>query len=107
MKLSLVIDPRAGDEIQAHHDWWAEHRSAAQAGRWYDRLSKVLVRTNRVVQHPANPESSYHPFEIRELLFGLGRRPSHRVLFTIRPDCVYILSVRHVSQEPLGPDDLP
>ena len=91
MKLPVVISPRADDEIQANHDWWAEHRSAAQAGRWYDRLSKVLSElSDSFGIRPIAPESSSQPFEVRELLFGLGRRPSHRVLFTIRADCVYI-----------------
>jgi hypothetical protein len=53
------------------------------------------------------PENSDYPVELRQMHFGLGRRASHRVIFTIRPDSVYVLSVRHVSQAPLGPDDLP
>jgi hypothetical protein len=51
-------------------------------------------------------ENEGMPFETRQLLFGLSRRPTHRVLFTIRPECVYVLAVLHVAQDLIGPDDL-
>jgi hypothetical protein len=53
------------------------------------------------------PENDDFSEEVRQMSFGLGRRPSHRVLFTVRRHEVYIFSVRHAAQEQLTPDDLP
>jgi hypothetical protein len=43
--------------------------------------------------------------EIRELHFGLGSHPTHRALFTIRPDIVVVLTIRHVAQADLSGDE--
>jgi hypothetical protein len=51
-------------------------------------------------------ENKVFPFEVRELHYGLGSRPTHRALFTIRPDKVYIFLVRRVAQAPASLDDL-
>ena len=46
-------------------------------------------------------------FPVRELLYGLGKRNSHRILYTIRSDTVvYLLAIRHVSQNDLTFEDL-
>jgi len=44
--------------------------------------------------------------ELRQLLFGVGRSATHRILFAIEKQAVYILRVRHISQQDLGEDDL-
>jgi plasmid stabilization system protein ParE len=108
MDKPVVISDRAAEEIQAAYDWWAEYRSLEQAVRWYNGILDHIegLALNPIRCAKAN-ESSRFPFEVRESHFGLGRRASHRILFTIRPECIYIMAVRHVSQAPLGPDDLP
>jgi plasmid stabilization system protein ParE len=107
MKLPVAVSRQAEDDIQRAYDWWAEHRSAAQAARWYDGLTAMLGRLGSTShQSPHAAESERTAIDVREALFGLGRRPSHRVLFTIRPDSVYVLGVRHVSQDDVPPDDL-
>ena len=35
-----------------------------------------------------------------------GRRPTHRAVFTIRGEEVVVLTVRHVAQPDLSPDDI-
>ena len=47
------------------------------------------------------------PFEIRQLVYGLGRKRTHRAIFTIRPDQVVVLTIRHLAQSDLGSEDLP
>jgi plasmid stabilization system protein ParE len=107
-RFPVVSSAKANAEVLAAVTWWAEHRSAEQAKRWLRGILRAIEGLSaNPTQHPVAAESDNLPFEVRELFFGLGRRPSHRVLFRIRADCILILSVRHVSQEPLGPDDLP
>jgi hypothetical protein len=45
------------------------------------------------------PENDRFPYEIRQLNFGIGRKPTHRLVFTIRPKEVVILRVRHLAQQ--------
>jgi plasmid stabilization system protein ParE len=103
----VVFSSQADADIESIGRWWAANRSAEQAQRWVkgilDTIENFGVNAER---HPLAPESERLPVETRQLTFGLGRRPTHRVLYTIRPEGVYIVRVRHVSQDAVGPDDL-
>ena len=39
------------------------------------------------------------------LVYGVGRRPTHRAVFTVRSDLVLVLRVRHLAQKEISPDD--
>jgi hypothetical protein len=56
---------------------------------------------------PVAAENGCFPYQIRELHFGLGARPTHRAVFTIRPDIVLVLTIRHAAQSDLAAEDLP
>lgn len=56
---------------------------------------------------PLARENESFPYELRELHYGVGSRPTHRALLTVRPDAVVVLSIRHVAQKDVVPDDLP
>lgn len=105
--LPLVFHPRVYEQLDNAYLWWAQHRSPEQAGRWYRGIEQAI---NGLKEKPERQglaaEDGQVPIELRQILFGIGRRPTHRVLFTIRPDCVYVLSVLHVAQDAVGPDDL-
>lgn len=104
---TVVTSMRADADIEAIGRWWAEHRSATQAKRWVDGILNAIQRlTADAERHSTAIENDRFPFELRQVNFGLGRGPTHRVLYTIRPDCVYVLAVRHVSQDAVGLDDL-
>ena len=106
-KRRLIIDPRVEDELNSAYLWWARNRSHEQAGRWYRAISvriKALVST--AGRYGLAREDYRFLYEIRQMLFGLGRRPTHRVLFTIREDSIYVFAVRHVAQRLLNPEDL-
>lgn len=107
MSRHVVSSARADKEIEAAGQWWAQHRSAEQATRWVRGILKAIEGlANNAERHALALESNRFPFEVRQLLFGLGRQPTHRVLFTIRPECVYVLTVLHVAQDAVGLDDL-
>jgi hypothetical protein len=44
-------------------------------------------------------ENDRFPYEIRQLNFGIGRKPTHRLVYTIRPREVVVLRLRHLAQE--------
>ena len=107
MSLRIVITEQAEREMQSAFDWWAEHRSKRQADRWYAGLAKAIADlSENSKRHGHSRESNHFAYEIRDLLFGLGRRPTHRAVFTIRGEEVVVLTVRHVAQEDLSPEDI-
>jgi plasmid stabilization system protein ParE len=106
-KLRVVLHPRVYDELDDAYLWWAKNRSPLQAGRWFRGIWAAIQKlTTKPEHHPLAIENDRFPNEVRELRFGLGRRPSHRVLFSIRPDCIFVFKLRHVSQDAVDPDDL-
>jgi plasmid stabilization system protein ParE len=107
MKFSVTILPEAEDVILRTAKWWATNRSSAQAVRWftgiYDAFETLEEHPERC---PLARECNLFPIELRELHFGIGSRSTHRVIFTIRPDMVVILTIRHTAQGDLEPEDL-
>ena len=93
--------------LEEGYDWWAKHRSAEQAVRWINGFAAEIDALGaNPRQHPKAAESHLFPYEVRELNFGLGPKPTHRALFVIRPEMVYVIAIRHMSQQPFHPDDL-
>ena len=52
---------------------------------------------------PLADEDDTFPYPLREMLYGLGRTKTHRVLFVVRPNAVVIYAIRHVAQEQFNP----
>lgn len=104
-KLQLTSPAKA--DLDATYGWWAVNRSSEQASRWYAGIAASIDSLKRdASRHPAAPESHLIPTGVRELRFGLGRRPTHRVLYTVDDDTVIVFRVRHVSQRALTADEL-
>ena len=103
----VVLTTQADCQLEHAAAWWAEHRSPGQAARWYAGFSEAIAA---LAQHPERcplaPENGHFRYEIRELHYGLGSRPTHRAVFTIRPDMVLVLSIRHAAQADLTEGDL-
>ena len=107
MSLRVIITEQAEREMQSAFNWWAEHRSKRQADRWYARLAEAIAGlSENPERHGQSRERDRFAYEIRDLLFGLGRRPTHRAVFAIRGEEVVVLTVRHVGQRDLSPDDI-
>jgi len=105
MKYEVLITRRAQREAQANHDWWAEHRSAEQAARWYEEFLKAtLSLESEPARFVLAAENDRFPYEIRQRNFGIGSRPTHRVVYTIRPRDVVVLRVRHLAQQEIAPE---
>jgi plasmid stabilization system protein ParE len=107
MSFRVVITEQAEREMQSALNWWAEHRSKTQADRWYFGLAKAIADlSEKPERHGQSRERDRFAYEIRDLLFGIGRRPTHRAVFAIRGEEVVVLTVRHVAQRDLSPDDI-
>jgi plasmid stabilization system protein ParE len=103
----VVVSTRADEEIESIGRWWAQNRSAQQAKRWVDGILRAIEKLAATADRCSKAtENDQLPFEVRQLNFGLGRRPTHRVLFTLRPECIYVLTVIHVAQDAVGLEDI-
>src|SRR5262245_31076210 len=107
MSFLVVITEQAEREIKSAYDWWSENRSKRQADRWYVGISKAITElSENPERHGKSRESDSFDYEIRDLLIGIGRRPTHRAVFTIRDNEVVVLTVRHTAQRDISPKDI-
>jgi plasmid stabilization system protein ParE len=105
MTYEVFITARAQQEAQANHDWWAKYRSVEQAVRWYERFLKIaLTLESNPERHGLAPENDRFSENIRQLNFGIGRKPTHRLIYTVRAEKVVVLRVRHLAQQPIEPE---
>ncbi len=107
MSFRVVITEQAEREMQAAFNWWAEHRSKRQADQWYAGFAKAIANlSENPLRHRRSRERNRFADEIRDLLFGLGRRVTHRAVFAIRGEEVVILTIRHLAQQDLSTEDI-
>lgn len=103
----VTILPRAKRQLFEQALWWAKNRSLLQAIRWLDGFERELAQLAQGPERcPIARENYQFEFEVRELRYGLSRRPTHRAVFEIRQDEVIVHSIRHLAQRDLTQDDL-
>lgn len=106
MKYQLSLSRKVERQIYGITRWYAD-QDADVAEQWYSGLLTTMNGLRRNPHsHPLAHESDDFPFEIRELLYGSGRRKTHRILFRIENDLVKVLAVLHIAQADLTPGDV-
>jgi plasmid stabilization system protein ParE len=107
MSFKVSIAETAHRDIHRNALWWAESHSVDEAIKWkaaiYGQLKELATMPTR---HPLAVENPAFPFEIREKLVGLGRKPGYRAIFTIVEKDVHVLTVRRGAQDAVTPNDL-
>ena len=107
MSLPAIIMPEAEEALWTNAEWWANNRSLEQTQRWYDGFAKaILGLSDHPRRFPIARESDQLPYEVRVMNYGVGSRPTHRALYTIRPDSIVVVSIRSAAQQDANPDDL-
>ncbi|MCH8828422.1 MAG: type II toxin-antitoxin system RelE/ParE family toxin [Planctomycetes bacterium] len=106
MPLHIRITQPARRDIRIVARWYAEH--AVKLGqRWSAGVSSAIESLrNNPDRCALAHETDQFEFEVRELLYGSGRKKTHRILFRIVEDTVEVLAVRHVAQEEFRSDDI-
>ena len=101
------ITAPAKQDVRRNHDWWAKNRSTGQAARWYRGvIAKMYSLTDTADRYAFATEDALRRAHIKQASFGLGPRPTHRILFGIRGDEVVIYRVRALAQDAIGVEDL-
>lgn len=104
---TLDVTRAAAADIQSAYDWWRANRSVEQADRWYTSILAAIQRLSDTAERCGiAPETDLLSTGIRQLAFGVGRRRTHRILFTIEHTTVVVLRVRHASQATITELDL-
>ena len=107
MTYEVIVAPLAEQDLRRNADWWAENHSPTQAERWFENAYKQLSSLKSMPERcPLSAESGSVPFEIRDLLFGLGPKPSYRAIITIENEKVYVLRVVRGAEDVLDVGDL-
>lgn len=107
MSHHVTITSKAEAELYTAALWWAEHRSQEQAFRWLEGFEAALASlADNPEKHPLAREHADFPFTLRQLLYGLGTKPTHRAVFRIREDEVIVYGIRHLAQQDITPQDL-
>ena len=107
MNRTVVVTERAAREIEDAAVWWAHEHSVDQADRWYQGIRAAIAGLDATSErHAVAAEQKKFLYEIRELHYGLGPTPTHRVVFTTVRETVLVLTVRHTARGPIRPGDL-
>ncbi|MCG8585969.1 MAG: type II toxin-antitoxin system RelE/ParE family toxin [Pirellulales bacterium] len=111
MSFRVQLSSRARREFFDAAGWWAEHRDVDQAARWIGGLeAKIESLRDDPLQHPVIHEHDLYEWKhtYRRILFGLGRRPTHRAIYRVDDDLqtVFVVSIRHASQADIAPEDV-
>ena len=102
MTYRVIIQPRAERDIWAAAQWIEDQsKSPARAVRWVRSIrAKIGTLKTNPQRCPVDPDSDAFGAEVRVLLYG-KRHGRYRILFTIRGDVVYVLTVRHAARQSL------
>jgi len=107
MKYEVVLTHEADRNVRSILAWY-EDRSESAADRWYREFARVVVSlSNDPMRYGMARENERFPIELRQLVFGSGRRKTHRIIYTIRPDRIVVYAVRHVAQQDWRAEDEP
>jgi len=103
----VLLTKRAEFELEEQHRWWAENRSSDQANRWYSGfIAKLLSLEQSPQKNTSAPENDLFPYQVFQLNYGIGRRPTHRAIYSIAKKKVVVLRIRHLRQAMLTEEDL-
>jgi plasmid stabilization system protein ParE len=106
MSYHVRLTTLAESELVSSALWWAEHRSSEQALRWLDGFEAAIRSLAQYPEsRPLARESGRYDYSLYQLIYGLGRKPTHRAVFRICGDTVEVLTIRHLAQRDLEPGD--
>jgi len=107
MTYLVVLSERAAAEIEEIAAWWAREHSIDEAKHWYAGIRAAVAGLETCpIRCPIAAELREVSYEVRELHYGLGPKPTHRVLYTVTRTTVLVLTVRHERRDSLHADDI-
>lgn len=106
MNREVVLTDEAESLLNEAADWYAE-RSRGVADDWFNGIvSSINELSTEAERFGLARENNVLPCEMRERNFGLGKRITHRILYSIRPEKIVVHHIRHVAQRDITEADL-
>ena len=106
MKREVFLTKTAKRQMNAAADWYAEQNPSV-ADTWFNGLlARVNSLDDNPLQYALARKSEFLPVELRQMLYGSGKRTTHRILFVIREQTIVIYQIRHVAMRDVTADDL-
>ena len=107
MTRQVIVTARAKKELYEAALWWAENRSTEQVIRWMEGFEAAIQNLAQGAERqPLVSEAGTFPRELRQLTYGVGRRRTHRAVFEIRDDKVFVHTIRHLAQDEITEGDV-
>lgn len=107
MNRRVTITGPAELDVHSNYEWWAGNRSENQAKLWLVGIyQKMLGLAEDADIYAGATEIQLRRLGIRQVSFGLGSNPTHRILFRIQKDEVVILRVRAFKQDVIDSSEL-
>jgi plasmid stabilization system protein ParE len=109
VKYEVSVTSRAKRQLAESALWWAENRDSTQALRWLDGFEAAISSlADNPERHGVARENDLYelPYVVRQLVYGVGKRPTHRAVFEVRSNIVYVVAIRHLAQADLTVDEL-
>jgi plasmid stabilization system protein ParE len=107
MTYRVVITARAKIQLFESAIWWAENRDVEQASKWLSAFERAVgTLAENPERLPAAREDHLFDYTLCRLVFGISKKPTHRALFEVRGDTVYVRAIRHLHQDDVTPQDL-
>lgn len=109
MNYQVLLTSRAQLQLMQSAQWWSEHRSAEQAARWLDGFEAALAPlSDNPLRYGLARETDRFQLKspARQLNYGVGSKPTHRAVFEVRGDIVYVVAIRHLAQDDLSEGEL-
>lgn len=110
MSLHLRITRQAIEDIDANKSWWEQNRSVEQANEWEEAVfQEIGTLADHASICPPSRENGRKgiAYPLQDKRVGLRKTYTHRAVFTIKDDTVFVLAVRSTRQRDLEADDLP
>jgi len=105
----VQITSHASQQLAETALWWAENRNIDQALQWLEGFETAIASlSHNALQHCFARENDHYqlPHTVRQLLYGIGKKPTHRAVYEIRGNTVYVVAIRHLAQDDLGRKEL-
>ncbi len=108
MRYLVETSRRAKWDIRQSTAWYRQKSGSEDvADGWLEAVSHSIAS---LAENPFRCSLAHEAdaigVELRELLFGSGRRKTHRILFLVEGTTVSVIAVRHFAQSDLTQYDL-
>lgn len=87
----IVLSDAAKKDLRTNVQWWSEHRSSAEAERWYAAILESIYSLKQMPRRCLLArEAEALGIELHNLWFGLSTKQTHRVLYTVDGNTVNV-----------------